>query len=44
MVIAVPIFALLFLGIERASEKRLKKKGLSTDVDAYDDEKEDKNE
>ena len=38
MIIAVPVFALLFLGIERATEKRLKKRGLSTDLDAFGDE------
>lgn len=38
MIIAVPVFALAFLEIKRASEKMLKKRGLSTDSDVYEEE------
>jgi len=38
MIIAVPIFALAFLEIKKASEKRLRKKGLSTDTAFYEEE------
>lgn len=38
MIIAVPVFALIFLGIDRASSKRLKEKGLCDSDDFYESE------
>ncbi len=38
MIIAVPVFALVFLGIRRASDRRLKDRGLSVSDEQYEEE------
>ena len=38
MIITVPGFALLFLGITRSSNKRLQDRGLSTSDELYEEE------